>query len=55
MFDDSADLASDCVALALAQTLDLLGNAVAVKAVVGHRQCAQHLGLVLGQAKKSSS
>ena len=48
MHEDSLDLAAHGVALALAQILDLLGEVLAVEAVVGSRQGAQHLGLVLG-------
>ena len=42
-----AHLAAHGVTLALAQILDLLGEVLAVEAVVGRRQGAQHLGLVL--------
>ncbi len=48
MLDDAADLATHSIALALAQILDLLGDMLAVEAVVGNRHRAQHLGLVLG-------
>ncbi len=41
-------LAAHRVALALAQILDLLGDMLAVEAVVGRRHLAQHRRLVLG-------
>src|SRR5438045_1933417 len=47
MVDDASDLAADRVALALAQVLDLLGDALAIESVVRRRHRAQHLGLVL--------
>src|SRR5207248_8350395 len=47
MFDDAADLAADCVALALAQIFDLLGDVLAIEPVVRDRHGSQDLGLVL--------
>src|SRR5690348_12394885 len=47
MLDDATDLATDRVAFALAQILDLLGHVLAVEPVVGDRHCPQHLCLVL--------
>ena len=47
MQENAPHLAAHGVALAIAQILDLLGEVLAVEAVVGSGQGAQHLGLVL--------
>ena len=52
MLDDPPDLAAHRVALALAQILDLLGDMLAVEAVVGNRQRAQHHRLMLSPGIK---
>src|SRR6516162_2442811 len=52
MLDDATDLAAHCVALALTQIFDLLGDVLAIEPVVGDAQRAQHLGLVLGPGVK---
>src|SRR4029077_17962727 len=46
MLDDADDLVPYRVALALAQILDLLGDAFAVEAIVGPAHRTQHLSLV---------
>src|SRR5579884_1917801 len=52
MLDDPSNLTSDRVALALAQILDLLGEALAVEATVGNGQGAQHLRLMPGPGEE---
>ncbi len=47
MQENAPHLAADGVTIAPAQILDLLGEVLAVEAVVGGGQGAQHLGLVL--------
>src|SRR5438874_1797572 len=48
MFEDSSDLAPYRIAFVSAHRLDLLGDILAVEAVVRYRHRAEHLGLVLG-------
>src|SRR5205085_5113262 len=48
MFENTAHPTTYCITFALAQILDLLGDVLAVEAVVAGAQAAQHLGLVLG-------
>ena len=52
MLDDSPDLAAHRVAFAPAQTFDLLGDVLAVEAIVGDRHRAQHHRLMLGPGKE---
>src|SRR5258708_35163150 len=47
MLEDPADFTAQSIAFALSQILDLLGNVLAVEAVVARSHRAQHLGLVL--------
>src|SRR5947208_11790886 len=48
VLEDTGDLTLCRVTLALAQILDLLGDVLAVEAVVSGAQATQHLSLVLG-------
>ena len=47
MLDDANDLAAHGIALALAQILDLLGDAFAVEPIISPAHRPQHLSLVL--------
>ena len=52
MLDNPPDLAAHRVAVAPAQTLDLLGDVLAIETVVSNRHRAQHHRLMLRPGKE---